>query len=61
MLLVIKAKFESVESGVETFEQAFLANVVTSSRLTVYERIAEDLAVEYQTGAVRSLMLGAPR
>ena len=47
MLLVIKAKFESVESGVEAFEQAFLANVVTSSRLTVYERIAEDLAVEY--------------
>ena len=57
MPLVIKAKFESVE----TFEQAFLANVVTSSGLTVYERIAEDLAVEYQTGAVRSLMLGAPR
>jgi len=61
MLLVIKAKFESVESGVETFEQAFLANVVTSSGATVYERIAEDLAVEYQTGAVRPLMLGAPQ
>lgn len=61
MLLVIKAKFESVESGVETFEQAFLANVVTSNGLTVHERISEDLAIEYQKGSVRPLMLDAPR
>ena len=60
MLLVIRAKFESVESGVETFEQAFLANVVTSSGLTVYERIADDLVLEYANKAVRPLMLGAP-
>lgn len=51
LLLVIKAKLESVESGIETLEQAFLAHVVMSDGLTVYERIGESLALEYQTGA----------
>lgn len=59
MLLVIKAKFESVESDVEMFEQAFLANVVTSSGLTVYERIADDLALEYSNRTVQPRMLDA--
>lgn len=50
LMLVIKAKLESVESGIETIEQAFLANVVMSDGLTVYERISEGLALEYKTG-----------
>jgi len=50
LLLVIKAKLESVESGIETVEQAFLANVVTAGGQTVYERIAEPIAEEYRTG-----------
>ena len=50
LMLVIKAKLESVESGVETMEQAFLANVVMSDGQTVYERIHEGLALEYQEG-----------
>lgn len=50
LLLVIKAKLESVESGIETFEQAFLANVVMSDGATVYERISEPLSIEYKTG-----------
>lgn len=50
LLLVIKAKLESVESGIETLEQAFLAHVVTVGGQTVYERISEGLALEYQTG-----------
>ncbi|HZV56134.1 MAG TPA: hypothetical protein VFF89_00535 [Sphingobium sp.] len=40
LMLVIKAKLESVESGVETFEQAFLANIVTVGgrrSMTAYE------------------------
>lgn len=48
LLLVIKAKLESVESGVETFEEAFLAHVVMPGGQTVYERIAQNLALEYQ-------------
>jgi hypothetical protein len=50
LMLVIKAKLESVESGVETIEQAFLANVVMADGLTVYERIAEPIAIEYAAG-----------
>lgn len=61
LLLVIKAKLESVESGIETIEQAFLANVVLADGRTVYERVAEPLALEYQTGqasAVVGLLAG---
>lgn len=50
LMLVIKAKLESVESGIETIEQAFLANVVMADGATVYERIGEGLAIEYQSG-----------
>jgi hypothetical protein len=62
LLLVIKAKLESVESGVESFEEAFLANVVMSDGQTLYERVAEPIALEYQTGEVRPnmLLLGGP-
>lgn len=49
LLLVIKAKLESVASGVETFEQAFLSNVVMADDRTVYERIAAPIADEYAT------------
>lgn len=50
LMLVIKAKLESVESGIETVEQAFLANVVMADGATVYERIAEPIALEYREG-----------
>lgn len=49
LMLVIKAKLESVESGIETFEQAFLANVVMANGDTVYERIREPMQIEYDT------------
>ncbi len=60
LLLVIKAKLESVESGIETMEQAFLANVVLHGGQTVYDRIAEPIALEYQTGrpTVAGLLAG---
>lgn len=60
LLLVIKAKLESVESGVETFEQSFLANVVMADGATIYERIAEPIALEYRTEKPSILMLGGP-
>lgn len=37
LLLCIKAKFESVNRGVETFEEAFLAHVMTEDGRTVAE------------------------
>ncbi len=61
LMLVIKAKLESVESGVESFEQAFLANIVTANGQTVYDRIQQPLAVEYKEGRVGLLMLEGPR
>jgi len=50
LLLVIKAKFESVESGIETVEQAFLPHILMADGRTVHERIRDDLQIEYQTG-----------
>lgn len=50
LMLVIKAKLESVESEVESFEEAFLAQVVMSDGATIYERVREPIAVEYSTG-----------
>lgn len=62
LLLVIKAKLEAVESGVETFEQAFLANVVLANGETVHDRIAAPIAAEYETNAVHSMLfLAGPR
>lgn len=60
LMLVIKAKLESVESGVETFEEAFLANVIMSDGRTLYERVREPIAIEYQTGKVAPLQLAGP-
>lgn len=62
LMLVIKAKLESVESGIETLEEAFLANVVMADGKTVYERVAEPLALEYQHGRPSAVvgLLGGP-
>lgn len=58
LLLVIKAKLESVESGVETFEDAFLANIVTPSGKTVGEEVRPAIAQAYASGAVQPLLPG---
>lgn len=47
LLLVIKAKLESVEGGIETLEEAFLAHIVTPGGRTVMEQIKEPLALQY--------------
>lgn len=60
LLLVVKAKLESVESEVETFEQAFLANIVMSDGATIYDRVAQPIALEYQTGKPNALLLAPP-
>jgi len=39
LLLAIKATLEIVESGISSFDEAFLAHVVTESGQTIYERI----------------------
>jgi hypothetical protein len=59
LLLVIKAKLESIESGVETFEQAFLANVVMPDGKTVAEHTLPRIADAYEGRATMPLLLNA--
>ena len=61
LLLVIKAKLESVESGIETFEEAFLANVVTPDGRTIGEIAVPQIESAYQGGAPVILQLEGPR
>jgi len=56
LLLVIKAKLESVENSIETFEQAFLANVVMPNDQTVAEIILPQIAETYKTGNMPKLL-----
>jgi hypothetical protein len=56
LLLVIKAKLESVESGIETLEEAFYANIVMPDGRTIYESTRETVAVAYKTGQVQGLL-----
>lgn len=57
LLLVIKAKLESVESGVETFEEAFLANVVMPDGKTVGEYAVPKIAQAYSDGRQPKFLL----
>jgi hypothetical protein len=50
LLLVVKAKLESVESRVETFEEAFLANFVMPDARTLYEHVREPIKDAYLLG-----------
>lgn len=61
LLLVIKAKIEAVASGIESFDQAFLANIVVptgSGTKTVGEHIAGALAASYERGFAMPPLLG---
>jgi len=59
LLLVVKAKLESIASGIETVEQAFLANVVMpGDMLTVHERISGNIAFEYRQRSPHPLLEG---
>lgn len=48
LLLCIKAKIESVESKIETFEEAFLAHVVLPDGKTVAEHAIPSIAAAYE-------------
>ena len=60
LLLVIKAKLESVENAIETFEQAFLANVVMPNDRTVAEIMAPLIAESYKGGKMPKALNPAP-
>lgn len=58
LLLSIKAKLVSVDTGIETFEQAFLAHVVLADGQTVGDAIAPAIEQQYTTGRVVALLEG---
>lgn len=58
-LLCIKAKLESVTSGIESFTEAFLAHVVMPDNRTVYEHVALQIA-QIADGAEMQPLLPGP-
>jgi hypothetical protein len=60
LVLVVRAKLESVASGIEAFEDAFLAQIVVpGTSETVGEAMREQLETAYLTGKPVRLLLGA--
>lgn len=54
LLLVIKAKLESVENQIATFEEEFLAHIVLPNRQTVAQYILPTVQQMYETNAMPS-------
>lgn len=60
LLLCIKAKLESVASGIESFEEAFLAHVVLPDGMTVHQHTHARIESAYKGGEMTPL-LPAPK
>lgn len=58
LLIVIKAKLESVELGIETLEQAFLPQVLLPDNRTVGEWVGPQLEAVYARGEMPQLLPG---
>lgn len=56
LYLVLKAKLESVEAKIETFEEAFLAHVVMPKGQTVGNWLRPQLDAAYRTGGMPPLL-----
>jgi hypothetical protein len=55
LLLVIKAKLESVENNIATFEEEFLAHIVLPNDKTVADYVVPQVAAMYQAGKMLAL------
>lgn len=60
LFLCIKAKLESIESGIETFEDAFLAHIQMPDGQSVSDHVRPRIASAYETGSMQPL-LPAPK
>lgn len=60
LLLCIKAKLESIESGIESFEDAFLAHIQMPDGHSVSEHVRPRIAQAYESGSMQPL-LPAPK
>jgi hypothetical protein len=61
LVLVTKARLEAVESGIESVEEAFLANVVMPDGRTVAAHTRPAIAQAYETGGTPALLSGGER
>jgi len=59
LALVIKAKLESVEAGIFTFEQEFLPHILLPDGQTVGEYMTPQIAAAYKTGQMPALLPAA--
>jgi hypothetical protein len=57
LCLTIKAKLESVESGIEEFDTAFMGQVVMPNGKTIAEEITPMIERAYATGKMPALLL----
>lgn len=58
LLLVIKAKLESVDSKIATFENEFMANIVMPDGKTVAEHAGPMIEAAYKSGKIQALLPG---
>jgi hypothetical protein len=58
LLLCIKAKLESVDAGIESFEDAFLAHVMMPDGLTVSQHTRPRIEAAYKSGDMQPLLPG---
>lgn len=58
LLLTVKAKLEAVETGISTFEEEFMAHIVTASGQTIGEMIIPKLDKVASTGRLPPLLPG---
>ncbi|WP_127524640.1 hypothetical protein [Mesorhizobium sp. Z1-4] len=56
LFLCIKAKLESIESGIENFEDAFLAHIQMPDGHSVSEHVRPRIAQAYETGSMQPLL-----
>lgn len=56
LLLCIKGKLESVASGIEQFDEAFMANIVTPDGKTVAQITIPHIKTMYETGKMPPLL-----
>lgn len=56
LLLVIKAKFEAIESGVSCFDDEFMAHIVLPNGQTAGELMIPQIEAAYQSGQMPQLL-----
>jgi hypothetical protein len=59
LLLTIRAKLESVEIGIETFDEAFMAQIVLPGGKTMGEWAVPQIEIAYEKGTMPPLLLSS--